>query len=110
MTNRRLSIESRATSRPEQKLSARCEIARPNSAPHSETRQSPTRRSVEVAEAGDAALEALTSLSQQIRTPLNGAIGMAGLLLDTHLTPEQREYVETARQSAERLLAMLDEQ
>ena len=67
------------------------------------------RKSVELAQARDTALEAARNLSHQIRTPLNAAIGMADLLLATPLTPEQREYVETARHSAETLLAAIDE-
>lgn len=63
------------------------------------------RKSVEMAQARDAALEALADLSCQLRTPLEGAIGMADLLLDMPLTPEQRESARSARQSAETLLA-----
>src|SRR4029079_9795568 len=43
------------------------------------------------------------------RTPMNGVIGMTGLLLDTTLTPEQREYAETVRHSGEALLAIIND-
>lgn len=40
---------------------------------------------------------------------MNGVIGMTGLLLDTKLTPEQREYTEVVRASSESLLAIINE-
>jgi len=43
-----------------------------------------------------------------MRTPMNGVIGMTGLLLDTGLTAEQREDAESVRSSAEALLKMID--
>jgi signal transduction histidine kinase len=39
--------------------------------------------------------EFLATISHELRTPMNGVIGMTNLLLDTHLETEQREYVET---------------
>src|SRR6185437_6877848 len=40
---------------------------------------------------------------------MNGVIGMTGLLLDTELTPEQREYADTVRHSGEYLLEILND-
>jgi CheY-like chemotaxis protein/anti-sigma regulatory factor (Ser/Thr protein kinase) len=40
---------------------------------------------------------------------MNGVIGMTGLLLDTTLTPEQREYARTVRASAEALLTVIND-
>ena len=37
--------------------------------------------------------EFLATMSHEVRTPLSGVIGMTGLLLDTTLSDEQREYV-----------------
>jgi predicted glycosyltransferase len=34
-------------------------------------------------------------MSHEVRTPMTGVMGMTGLLLDTHLTDEQREYVRS---------------
>jgi CheY-like chemotaxis protein len=40
---------------------------------------------------------------------MNGVIGMTGLLLDTDLTPEQREYAEAVRRSGEALLNIIND-
>lgn len=50
----------------------------------------------------------LASLNHEIRTPLSGILGMTDLLLETHLSDDQREYVDAARVCAENLLEILN--
>jgi len=48
-------------------------------------------------------------MSHEIRTPMNGVLGMVGLLLDSPLLPKQRFLASTARQSAQSLLALVND-
>ena len=51
----------------------------------------------------------LAIVSHEVRTPLNGILGMADLLLDTALTPEQRSYTAAVKTSGEALLSLIEE-
>src|SRR5262249_23300692 len=60
-------------------------------------------------EANQAKSEFLANMSHEIRTPLNAVLGMMSLLLETPLSPTQREYVSTARSSGAALLGVIND-
>lgn len=56
-----------------------------------------------------APMRRLATMTHEMRTPLNGILGMAGLLMKTDLDPNQATYAEAVHQSGSALLTLIND-
>lgn len=60
-------------------------------------------------QANRAKSEFLATMSHELRTPLNGVLGMIELVTEETLSARQKDYLQTARQSTEDLLTVIND-
>ncbi|HSO47935.1 MAG TPA: ATP-binding protein [Rhizobiaceae bacterium] len=76
---------------------------------HKQAEQALELARVKAEQANRAKSRFLASASHEMRTPLNGILGMSGLLRDTELTPEQATYNDAIHGSGSALLALIED-
>jgi signal transduction histidine kinase len=53
--------------------------------------------------------EFVSNITHELRTPMNGVISMADLLLQTQLDPDQNEFAKLIRESADSMMVIIDD-
>jgi signal transduction histidine kinase/DNA-binding response OmpR family regulator len=81
-----------------------------------ELEQTVTSRTAELRDAKERAesanrfkTEFVATMSHEVRTPMNGVVGMTDLALDTDLSLQQRDYLETIKRSSEAVITVIDD-
>jgi len=74
-----------------------------------QSNQEMERANAELARANRVKSEFLATMSHEMRTPLNGVIGLTSLLLGSPLPPEQQEYVAAIQSSGQALLTLIND-